>query len=491
MRHFATFTIAAAMLFWGSGCMAAPPVPVGRSDLAAVYLEFESAYAAAALIDDAAIAEMNRGFDRASLLFFNGQTAPVIRELQSLAARLPKARDDAAARIARALKATSEPATLIAGSVSAWSLRISSMYAVESRDAREAKFTLNLRKSSGEAVHAVDWSGGELAGTFVDSRVELTPLGATISPGVYDIVLDTTDGFARRIGRLQVVARSLDARRIENVAALEKIQSKDAAIQSALATCKARNALLVDQPADTASLPLLVSMEGLADQIESEVAALRESRNPYRRRPGDTWRVITDSSGEYPVRVYAPRDAERNAPLPLLIALHGAGGDENMFFEGYGAGLMKALADEHQFIVAAPLSYPFTLNPGLADRLIEMLEHDYAIDRSRIYLLGHSLGVVGANSILTLRAPRFAGVVAMAGVISLVGVTDAPPMLVISGELDPLSAPDRIRAAVKAAQDDGYNVEWRELKQYGHTLLVGAKLREAMTWLLAKRRTAE
>lgn len=491
MRCLASPLAISLWLIFTGGCMAAPPIPVGRSDLAAVYLEFETAYAAAALTDDAQVAEFNRGFDRASLMFFNGQVAPVILELQSLIAQLPRGRDDAAARVARSLKVTSDPPTVIAGKSSDWTLRITSMYEVQASDAHATKCALKLRGSGADVVFSIEWTTGELVHSYVDSRVDIGALSATISPGLYDVVIESAGGFSRRIGRVQVVSRSLDEQRVENAAALEQIRSDDAAIQAALVSCKARNAQLADQPMQTASLPLLFSMEEWAKQVAAEVRSLRESRNPYSRRVGDSWRVIADAGGEYPCRVYAPREAVGDQPLPLLIALHGAGGDENMFFEGYGAGLIKKLADENKFITVTPLSYPFTLNPGLVDRLIEMLEIDYAIDRDRVYLLGHSLGVVAANSILTTRASRFAGVAAMAGAISLVGATTPPPVLVISGALDPLSRPDRVRAAVESARSDGVDVEWRESKAYGHTLLVGARLREAVDWLLAKRRRAD
>ena len=39
-----------------------------------------------------------------------------------------------------------------------------------------------------------------------------------------------------------------------------------------------------------------------------------------------------------PFRVFAPPTSDDGAKRPLIIALHGAGGDENMFMDAYGAG---------------------------------------------------------------------------------------------------------------------------------------------------------
>lgn len=41
-------------------------------------------------------------------------------------------------------------------------------------------------------------------------------------------------------------------------------------------------------------------------------------------------------------------------PRPLLVVLHGAGGDENMFPEAYGAGIIKRIAEKHGLLVASP-----------------------------------------------------------------------------------------------------------------------------------------
>lgn len=492
MRMIYSGFFAALLLISTSGCMASPPVPVGRSDLAAVYLEFEQAYATHPPTDEKLIAEVNRGFDRASLLFFNGQTIEVIREIQALLPSLPNQPATPAARVARALKVTLGNPTIVTGSTERRQLRITSMYPVEEADARKAqRFTLSIRAVDGTPAVEIDWSPGSLTRGFVDSTVDLGDRSNDLRPGVYTIEVASADGAKRRIGRLQVVTRSLDERRAENLAALDQIRPSDGALQSAVAICRARNAQLVDEPAATSSLPLLVSMEQLASEVQQEIAALRDGRNPYRRRVGDYWRIIGGASGEYACRVYAPREAAGNEPLPLVIALHGAGGDENMFFEGYGAGVIKTVADERRLIVAAPLSYPFTLNPGLVDRLIETLEFDYAIDRNRVYLVGHSLGVGAINSILSIRAPRFAAVAALAGALSLTGAGETPPILVFSAELDPLASPTRIRAAVDAAREDGYEVELREVRHYGHTLVVGAKLREALEWLVARGRATE
>lgn len=40
-----------------------------------------------------------------------------------------------------------------------------------------------------------------------------------------------------------------------------------------------------------------------------------------------------------PIRILVPRGLDINKPVPIVFALHGAGGTENLFFDGYGNGV--------------------------------------------------------------------------------------------------------------------------------------------------------
>ena len=51
---------------------------------------------------------------------------------------------------------------------------------------------------------------------------------------------------------------------------------------------------------------------------------------------------------------YGPRGAAKGKPLPLVIALHGAGGSENMFFDAYGNGKIVDLCRKRGWLLVAP-----------------------------------------------------------------------------------------------------------------------------------------
>jgi predicted esterase len=123
--------------------------------------------------------------------------------------------------------------------------------------------------------------------------------------------------------------------------------------------------------------------------------------------------------------------------------------------------------------------------------LVEQLAEDYAIDPSRVYVLGHSLGA-GATLGLARTHPdlvRAAAVIAGGGAGRVRGRADAPnmpPVLLVSGGLDPLFAPARANAALESLRAVRNGAEHFPYPDEGHTLVVGESMTRVIDWLLAK-----
>ncbi len=114
----------------------------------------------------------------------------------------------------------------------------------------------------------------------------------------------------------------------------------------------------------------------------------------------DQWLTLTKGKRKLPVRLRSaepPKPAGNNsadrAPnkMPVLILFHGAGGSENMFFETYGAGqAVEEALKRGWFVVASRQSL---MGLGLnCEEMLDDLERFFSIDRSQVYLLGHSMG---------------------------------------------------------------------------------------------------
>jgi predicted esterase len=182
----------------------------------------------------------------------------------------------------------------------------------------------------------------------------------------------------------------------------------------------------------------------------------------------------------------------RTGPLPLVIALHGAGADERAFLEAYGAGRLRELAEERGFILVTAFTNAWMRQPGAAfDAAVDSASGRHAVDSSRIYVIGHSLGAGATWTTARSRGDRIAAIACLAGGCGAPPATGAPPArmpptLLYAGELDPLVAPSRLEAVVARGREAGYEIDFRVRPAAGHTLMVGAVLDEVVAWLLAK-----
>jgi pimeloyl-ACP methyl ester carboxylesterase len=124
--------------------------------------------------------------------------------------------------------------------------------------------------------------------------------------------------------------------------------------------------------------------------------------------------------------------------------------------------------------------------PDVVEGIVHALSYDYLIDTKRVYFVGHSLGAMSAQA-FGLRWPdRIAAACMIAGGTPFPTGKPMAPTLVIAADTDPILggvgmnpkqvANDAIRA--------GLPVEFRELKNEGHTLIVGDALPQAIDWLL-------
>ncbi|MGE0481223.1 MAG: PHB depolymerase family esterase [Phycisphaerae bacterium] len=467
-----------------AGCMPAPPIPVTRQDLAASYLEFETSYFGDPPAP-ADIARLNRAFDGASVQFFTGDNAGAVRALDELTATRT-ARTAAATRVATSLKLVFEPPVYRQGAAPPV-VRVAGLYLLDALAVAPTPLRLRLRGADDAVAFEQSFVARARPFGYFDVTFQLAESARALGAGWYRVELATADDTTIPVRRLAIVARSLDEIRMQNEALLAELNPATPALRDAFSICKARNALLSDRPSEDNSTQFLSDPLALSNEVARELADLRDGRLPYRRRAGDYWRVVPIEGAVIPMRVYVPAAAAGEERRPLLIALHGAGGDENMFFEGYGAGAIRKLADELDFIVAAPLTYLMIGNPAALDRVVGTLRADYAIDDDRVYLLGHSLGVVAAAGFARNRPETIAAVATFAGTLTYSGAATVPPTLALVGALDPLSSPERARGAAESAAAAGLPVEFRLIENYGHTLVVGDRLREAVEWLLARR----
>lgn len=131
------------------------------------------------------------------------------------------------------------------------------------------------------------------------------------------------------------------------------------------------------------------------------------------KHSGQHWMtVVTESGRQSSVRVMVPGDLGNGRSRPLVIAMHGAGGSENLFFDGYGHGGIVPLCTERGWLLVAPRAgFVSTPTPDLVDALAKL----YPIDPSKVMLVGHSMGAAMSVAAAEKSPSRFAAVAALGG----------------------------------------------------------------------------
>jgi pimeloyl-ACP methyl ester carboxylesterase len=203
-------------------------------------------------------------------------------------------------------------------------------------------------------------------------------------------------------------------------------------------------------------------------------------------------RVLEGDHPPVPYRIHGPPPGGPG-PFPVVLALHGAGGNEHMFLEAYGAGRLRELAEARGFVVIAPSTSSLARAPGALAGLLDAAGAEYLIDRARVSALGHSMGAGVAWQLAEGFPGALAAVACIAGPCGRTAgeagggaPVPMPPLLVIAGEADPIGLPSRLEAAVAQGRAQGVDVEYRVMPGLGHTLVVGAVLDEVVDWLLTR-----
>jgi predicted esterase len=172
---------------------------------------------------------------------------------------------------------------------------------------------------------------------------------------------------------------------------------------------------LVQSLADGKTLETDYPAARLLAEAEALPEAIRRGENYYAwPKAGQFWLRIAAGGNKETVRIFVPEKLAKDHPVPLVIALHGAGGSENMFFEGYGAGKIVRLCKDRGWILVAPRLSAFAA-PVKTETLVAELANRWPIDSKRVFLVGHSMGAMQALQ-TALRIPdKVAGVAALGG----------------------------------------------------------------------------
>lgn len=133
----------------------------------------------------------------------------------------------------------------------------------------------------------------------------------------------------------------------------------------------------------------------------------------------ETFKKEVTKTFEYKYLLYLPK--EYGAPdkkWPLLVFLHGAGerGNNIELVKRHGPPKLIAAGREFPFIVVSPQCPARRWwDPIALDALIDEIVAKYAVDRSRVYLTGLSMGGYGTWALACHHPERFAAIAPICG----------------------------------------------------------------------------
>ncbi|MDD5032668.1 MAG: PHB depolymerase family esterase [Candidatus Pacebacteria bacterium] len=147
--------------------------------------------------------------------------------------------------------------------------------------------------------------------------------------------------------------------------------------------------------------------------------------------------------------VHLPKDYNGGSPIPLVLMLHGAGGNADIARE---TTKMDEVSDKNRFIVVYPNgtglfnNYLLTWNAGYCcnlvkpfgvddaeflEEIVRQMKKEYKIDSRRIYIAGMSNGGIMAYKMACEASDIFAAVSSVSGSMDLTMCKPAEPVSII------------------------------------------------------------
>ena len=243
----------------------------------------------------------------------------------------------------------------------------------------------------------------------------------------------------------------------------------------ALAT--AAYALTLYENADSGEInPARYNLREEFAKATAVVDAVDAGQDPFAGKHGDfrkAYRSAVDNTLQ-PYRIFIPAGYDGSKSTPLVVALHGMGGDENSMFDGYKETL-KREAERQGFIVACPKGRDTaSMYRGSAEQdvldVMKEVERDYRIDRKRVYLMGHSMGGYGTWSVAMAHPELFAALGPISGGGDINGMVKIKmiPEYVIHGDDDRTVNVSQSRRMVEAGKKIGVPITYVEVPGGSH-----------------------
>lgn len=230
-------------------------------------------------------------------------------------------------------------------------------------------------------------------------------------------------------------------------------------------------------------------------------------------------RTIAKDSHALRYRLFVPQDYDASKSYPVILYLHGAGErgrDDTMHLVRSAEILHRFVSDSVQlrhpcFVVAPQCPWPeqwvawdWTLGSYSTDAIgehwpltlalesLELLQKEFSLDSTRVYVVGLSMGGYGVWDALVRHPEKFAGAIAVCGGgdTSKAQIIRSIPVWAFHGTNDDVVPVKASREMVRALENVGSNIQYIEYPGVSHISWPLVAREPALAdWLFAQVRT--
>ena len=359
----------------------------------------------------------------------------------------------------------------------------------------EKKLVRELRtRADQQKVEISLWPAGEVSqGKHLLELVVEDEHGKELAAWQGKIVVHHLSEFRQRKERAEGLAAKLEAD--ENISSSLRQLSLPGVAYRLVRTQRQIDALLDTVQFSTGYAEALQNTDETLAQLR-EVAA---GRDPYAGATGyvdRAYRSELDGTLQ-PYTIYVPTDFDAQRTYPLIVMLHGFGGNSRDAI-GSLLGVGDRPCPDCQYIVVAPsnrgsIGYDNRIGEEDIWRTIADVRSLYAIDENRIYLTGNSMGGRGTWHLGLHYADRFAAIAPICGrtdwrlwvgdklpgplrqqvldvnnALRFAGNALHLPILVAHGGADPVVSVEHSRRMVARLKELNVSIEYEEYPGVGH-----------------------